>query len=134
MSKFSRRLLTSVFFPSLSFYFYWTQIDGNYSEKQLVWALVITTITSLVIFLYFPVAKKVERGSVAWSLGLIFMMFLISTGIVGLIGDDPWGLGVGVFATSIPGIHEIARNWDKTYKWSLFKRPSLVEDVRNDEK
>lgn len=134
MSKFSRRLVISMFFPLLSFYFYWTQIDGDYTGNQLLWALVITLMAILVIFLYFPVAKKIERGSMAWSLGLISVMFLVSVGIVGLIGSIAWGLAVGVFACWIPVIHEIAYNWDKTYKWSLFKRSTLVEDERAGER
>ena len=130
--SFLMRLILSVCFPLLSLHAYWRDLDGNYSGMQFLWGLVIAIIATVAIFLYVPVAKKVERGSVVWTFGLLFAIFVPAVVILGSMGETKiWGRAVSFFALWIPVIHISAQRWDKTYKWSFFKRVRPIEQEKD---
>ena len=69
MKRIVKRLTFAVTFPLLSLSLYWREIDGDYSASQLVLASAIVIVAATGIFLYTPIAKRVERGSLAWGWG-----------------------------------------------------------------
>ena len=68
----------------------------NYSTTQLLLASVIAILVAIGLFLYVPIARKVERGSIAW--GLIWIA-VIALGALGFISDaEPWGFPLFLLA------------------------------------
>lgn len=149
MMKFFMRILISGLFPGWCLYFYLNHdLDGDYSKAQLLWSSLITIIVAISVFMYVPVAKKIERGSLIWRLGLGFTIVLAVIGLgrwffeffivlhlpedlmTSDVGISEWGASLLMIAIYIPVIHSTAANWDIGHKWSsLLKRATPVEDV-----
>ena len=133
-------------YPLLGFWGYWLDlrralgrgtIEGGYTIP-LLWGGVVTLILIVAIYLYFPLAKKIEPGSIVSYVGLFLAMIVL------LIGhsiewsehsttlEKAWGEYVSHIGLWSPVIHIIFRaQEDKRYKFSAFGRPRLVEDVGN---
>ena len=123
-----KRLTLSVCFPFLGLYTYWRDLNGDHSGTQLLWGIVVAIIAGLAIFLYVPVAKKVERGSIVWTLGLLFAILVPAVLILGSMGETiVWARAVSLFAIMTPAIHLSAQRCDRRYTWSLLKRPTPTD-------
>ena len=122
MNRSVKRLAIAICFPLLSLWQYWTRLDDNYNTTQLLLASSVAIVVATIIFLYAPIAKKVERGSPAWVLGLLATL---SLGTLGFIYDDTttWGWPVLFFAIWMPVVHVCCKHLDAEVKWSFFKAP-----------
>ncbi len=119
-----RRIVGSVGYPLLAFWIYWKAFDGGYTETDILWGVVVTIILASAIYLYFPIAKRVEYGSIIWFFGLFAMICLLALGTVlqGLwthwiidipVAEQAWGEYIMYFAIWTPIIDMIAKAQDK---------------------
>ncbi|MCY3488670.1 MAG: hypothetical protein OXH34_09535 [Bacteroidetes bacterium] len=118
------RIVVSVGYPLLAFWSYWRAFDGNYTRTDVFWGATVTIALAIAIHLYFPIAKKVERGSITWFLGLLTMICLFALGsvLMGLwthwiimipVAEEAWGEYISYFAIWMPFIHVIAKKQGK---------------------
>lgn len=119
-----RGIVGSVGYPLLAFWIYWQAFDGDYTETDILWGVVVTVILASAIYLYFPIAKRVEYGSIIWFFGLFAMICLLALGTV-LVGFwTHWIIDIPVaerargeyimyFAIFMLVIHVIAKAQDK---------------------
>ena len=119
------RVLLAVLYPFLTLFLYLRELDGNYGAGRLVLASAIALVLAIGIFLYPPIAKRVEPRSVAWYLGLAVSVMLVVHGMVASIDPaNTWGFPVTFFACWIPAIHVACKSLDKLDEgWSFFKAP-----------
>ena len=132
------KCFVAVCVPLIAFYNYWRQFDGTYSEMDLLWAGVVSIFLGMAIFMYFPVAKKIENFSMAWFFMLNIFVFLMFCGVIFSAFDMPiidraWGYYILYFATSIPVIHYLFRYTGKhRQKDSFFKRIRIDEQEKRE--
>jgi hypothetical protein len=146
MREIFARLLCSLTYPLFGFWGYWRDLgralergtlEGGYSIP-LLWGGVVTLVLIVAIYLYYPLAKKIEPGSIVSYIGLYLAMIVL------LIGhsmewyeysttlEKAWGEYIFRTGLWLPLIHIIFRaQEDKHYKFSAFGRPRLVEDVND---
>ena len=97
----------SITIPLLSLLLYWGRLHGNYSTDQLLLASAIAIAVAAGLYLYAPVARKVERWSTAW---ILLWIVVIAVGVTGFIYDThPWGFPVAFIAIWAPVHHSICR-------------------------
>lgn len=121
MKRTIKRLAFSVTFPLIALWQYWysAKRDGDYSTNQLLLASAIAIVVAAAIFLYVPIAKKVERWSIAWWLGLMAIMFLGATAIIIhwlYEAHRAWSHAVIFFTIWIPVIHGTSKHLDTKVK------------------
>ena len=119
MKRTIKRLALSVTHPLLALWLYWGRLHGDYSTNQLLLASAIAIVVAAAIFLYVPIAKKVERWSIAWWLGLMAIMFLGATAItIKLLYEAhrAWSDAVIFFTIWIPVIHGTSKHLDTKVK------------------
>ncbi|MXX96409.1 MAG: hypothetical protein F4065_04650 [Rhodothermaceae bacterium] len=123
-NKHVARVGFSAVYPLISLWTYWRAFDGNYTGTDILWGVAVTIILASAIYLYLPIAKKVERGSIIWFLGLltIFGIFTFGTVLAGFwthwiiripVEQQAWGEYITYSAIWIPAIHTIAKNKNK---------------------
>ena len=138
--KYVLRTGISTFYPLFSFSSYWRAFDGNYTGMDVFWGTSVTIALAIAIYLYFPIAKKIEHGSIIWFLGLLTTICLFALGSVlsGLwthwifmtpVKEEAWGEYIWFFAIWIPTIHLIAKGQGKPHERTpseipLFKGPT----------
>ena len=119
--KTTRRLGLAVFLPLLSLLLYWHRLHGDYSTNQLLLASSVAIVAATGLYLYAPIARKVERGSLAW--GLLWIA-VITLGAIGLINDtEAWGFPLTFFAIWAPIYHALCKQEEKETRGSFFKAP-----------
>ncbi len=128
------------FFPLMAFWQYWSAFDDDYAREDILWGAIVTLAFALALYLYFPIAKKVQNGSIIWILGGFTLILLLSlalnwTGIWPRLSDvvlnvlqfpssrEAWGLYLMYFVIFTPTFHYIARQQDKP-AISWFKGPA----------
>ena len=137
------RLWYSVGLPSGSFVFYWAAIGrgnlgggGNpYSgtATDLILGALVTIILIIALWLYFPLSRKIERFSPAWSLGItcgtgFFFIGLMMDNIGGYVwGAYAWFFFLWITVDFIGMPNDRGR--EQRYKLSFFKRPVPTEDT-----
>ncbi|MXW69345.1 MAG: hypothetical protein F4Z61_05390 [Acidimicrobiia bacterium] len=129
MEKMMRLLLCA--YPLGSFIVYWLGLrsDVSYDGTDLLWGSLVTAILTIILYLYFPLSKKIERFSPAWGLGvsmgssLFFFGLILEHLIENAWGNYMWffGLWITVHFLGLPKEH-------KSYKWSFFKRARPIEE------
>ena len=119
-----RSIVGSLGVPLVAFWSYSSVYYGDYAGTDMLWGVVVSVAFALAIYLYFPIAKKVERGSLIWLLGLFAIISLFAFGVV-LIGfgthyilmipaaEQAWGNYMLSSAFGIPAIHVGAKAQDK---------------------
>ncbi len=142
MKKIFVRLVCSLLYPLIGLWgYYWDLgralerggLDGGYSLYLFLGA-VVTIILIMAIYLYFPVAEKIEPGSIVSYIGLFIVVVLLlfgwdiktyefSTDLERAWGDYMWWIGLWT-----PVIHGIAREQNRRYKWSFWGRPVPIEE------
>lgn len=124
MNRTVKRLCIAVVFPLLSLCMYWVMLDGDYSTNQLLLASAIAIMVAIGIFLYAPIAKKVERRGFAWTLGFIATLLLAGVGLIYMLdGTKAWGWPVLFFAIWAPVVHQLCKQLDDEVKFSFLKAP-----------
>ena len=139
------RLWYSVVLPSGSFVFYWANIGrgnlgggGNpYSgtATDLILGALVTIILIIALWLYFPLSRKIERASPAWSLGIICGIGFF---LIGLMMDSVGGYAWGTYAwffflwitADFVGMPN-NRGREQRFKVSFFKRVRPIKDAEN---
>lgn len=126
-NKFVGRLILPVLYPLIALRMYWKEFNGAYTEIDLLWGVLITVASGVAIFLYEPLAKKIEHFSLAWFFVLFVFLGLLGSGLV--LSDlyfplplRAWGNYAVWFAISIPWIHQLYHYSGKPRKGSFFKR------------
>ena len=130
-NKFVGRLILPVLFPLINFFHYWTTFDGAYTDMDLLWGGIVAVALGVAIFMYFPIAQKIEHFSFAW-----FTVLLVFIGIFGFgwvlstthfpLPYTAWGNYALSFAISIPVIHQLLHYaYKPRSKGSFFKRIRL---------
>jgi len=117
-----------VLFPLIAFRMYWMEFDGAYTEIDLLWGVPITVASGVAIFLYEPLAKKIEHFSLAWFFVLFIVLSILGNGLV--LSDlyfprsyRAWGNYMVHFAISIAFAHQLFHYSGKPRKeGSFFKR------------
>lgn len=127
-----RRIVGSLY-PLIVFWRYWDTLDCDYTRSDILWGIGVTVAFALAIYLYFPLAKKVERGSGLWFLGLFTIIYLVKHGLVlmGVWVDLPskylpveqiaWGHYMLFSAFFIPILHMSAKGSHTLSKMTLLK-------------
>lgn len=77
-----KSIVGSLGVPLLSFWSYSSAFRGGYTGTDMLWGVAVSVAFALVIYLYFPIAKKVDRGSLIWFLGLFAIICLFVLGVV----------------------------------------------------
>ena len=139
---FFARLTASLVYPLLGFVNYWRAFDGEADQADLLSGIVVSGVLSVAIFMYFPIAKKVENFSLAWFLGLIVSLNLVLCGGYVMSGSlyspvefRAWGNYMLLFGVFMPVMHVIFRSIGKPRKkGAFFKRIRLLEDAEKKEK
>lgn len=133
-NKFVGKLILSVLHSLLAFHSYWRAFDGAYSDMDLLWGGVVTVVLSMAIFMYEPVAKKIQTFSFAWFFGLLIVINLL---VGGWIISDPyflrlplvyraWGEYMLMLGILLPITHQLFHYTGKRRrKGSFFKRIRL---------
>lgn len=129
-----RRIATSVSAPIVQLYIYLNAFDGAYTRTDMLWGAAVTIAFAVAIYLYFPIGKRVERGSMIWFLGLFAAIAVLRYGLVlnGYWTDLPdeffpverraWGEYLMYFSIWIPVVYMSARN--RPTRITLFKGPA----------
>lgn len=119
-----RSIVGSLGVPLVAFWSYSSVFFGDYAGTDMLWGVVVSVAFALAIYLYFPTAKKVERGSLIWFLGLFAIICLFALGVV-LSGfgthyilmipaaEQAWGNYMLSSAFGIPAIHMGAKAQEK---------------------
>lgn len=137
-----RRLIASLCFPIGAFWVYWRGLnralergvlDGEYSIA-LLWCGVVSLILIVAIYLYIPLTKKAEPGSIVSYVGIFLAVIAL------LIGND---LEWSEFSTEIEKLWGRYIFWmvyflsltnmafrSQHYKFSAFGRPIPIEDEK----
>lgn len=135
-NKFIGRLILPVLFPLIAFHMYWSEFNGAYTDMDLLWGGIVAVALGVVIFLYEPLAKRIEYFSLAW-----FLLLLVFIGIFGFgwvlstthfpLPYTAWGSYALWFAILMPVIHQLFHYVDKRQKGSFYKRIRLTptEDI-----
>ncbi|MCY4170878.1 MAG: hypothetical protein OXE59_03065 [Bacteroidetes bacterium] len=135
-NKFIGRLILPVLFPLTAFHNYRSEFNGAYTDMDLLWGGIVAVALGVAIFLYEPLAKRIEHFSLAWFLLLLvfigifgFGLFLSSTHFP--LPYTAWGSYAVWFAILMPVIHQLYHNVDKRQKGSFYKRIRLkpTDDV-----
>lgn len=134
-----RRFIASLVFPLGAFLLYWRGLnralergvlDGEYSTP-LLWCGVVSLILVMALYLYLPLTKKAEPGSVVSYVGLFLAVIAL------LIGNDLewsefsteieklWGRYIFWIAFSLSLTNMVVRS--QHYKFSAFGRPVPIE-------
>ena len=140
------RLWYSVVLPLGGFVFYWAEIGrgnlgggGNpYSgtATDLILGALVTIILIIALWLYFPLSRKIERFSPAWSFGIT-----CGTGfcLIGLMMDNIGGYAWGAYAFLFFLCFTVDfidmpndRGREQRFKVSFFKRTRLDEQEKAD--
>lgn len=132
--KFAGRLSVSIGYSLICFYNYWRAFDGAYTKMDLLWGGMVTVVLSMAIFMYEPVAKKIQTFSLAWFFGLLIVTNLL---VGGWVISDPyflrlplvyraWGEYILMLGILIPIMHQVFRHINKPrQKDAFFKRIRL---------
>lgn len=136
------RFWYSVVLPSGSFVFYWAAIGrGNlggggspYSgtATDLILGALVTIILIIALWLYFPLSRKIERFSPAWSFGItcgtgFFFIGLMMDNIGGYAwGAYAWFFFLWIMADFVCMPNDRGR--EQRFKVSFFKRVRLIEE------
>ena len=124
MKRTVKRLFVAIVFPLLSLLQYWIVLDDDYSTNKLLLASAIAIVVAAGIFLYAPIAKKVERGGLAWASGFTATVLLAAIGFMYMLdGTKAWGWPVFFFAIWVPVVHQLCQQLDVEVKLSFFKAP-----------
>ncbi|MDE2645515.1 MAG: hypothetical protein OXI05_06735 [Bacteroidota bacterium] len=130
-----RRIAMSVLAPLVLLYIYWNAFDGAYTRTDMLCGMAVTIAFAVAIYLYFPIGKRVERGSIIWFLGLFAAIAVLRYGLVlnGYwtdLSDEffpvarrAWGEYMTYFAIWMPVIYMAARE-KPANEISLFKGPA----------
>lgn len=120
-------------YPLIAFYMYWSEFNGTYTDMDLLWGGIVAVALGVAIFLYEPLAKRIEHFSPAW-----FLLFLVFIGIFGFgwvlstthfpLPYTAWGSYALWFAILMPVIHQLFHNVDKRQKGSFYKRIRFTPD------
>ena len=103
----AKRLALSGWLPLFSLLSYLLGFRGDYRTDQLFLASAIALLVATGLFLNAPIARKVERGSIAW--GLLWIA-VVALGSIGYISDaKPWGIPLFLFAIWAPVYHCLCR-------------------------
>ena len=110
---------------------YWREFDGAYTEMDLLWGGVVAVALGVVIFVYEPIAKKIEHFSLAWFFVLFIFLGLLGFGLILSDFHFPlpyraWGNYTLWFAISIPFTHQLFHYSGKPRKGSFFKRAWFI--------
>lgn len=134
-----RRIFLSLLYPLIAFWQYWYALDGNYARDDMLWGAVVTIAFALALYLYFPVAKKIENGSGIWILGLFALILLLSLGLdwmgIGLsdtvlnvmqvpVAREAWGQYIVYSVIFTATFHWLAKQQDKSRAISWFTGPA----------
>ena len=134
IKKFVGRLAIPALSLLIPFRWYLMTFDGAYSKMDFSSGVVVSIALGVAIFMYEPIAKKIERFSMAWFLVLLISVSLF---VGGWIIADPyflrlplthraWGEYMLAFGFLIPIIHFIFNYVGKPReKESFFKRIRL---------
>ena len=108
------RVLNALVFPIFGLVMYWRELDGDYGAGQMVVAGAIALVLSIGIYVYPPIAKRIESKSVAWLLGLGLTVIIVLVGATNSLTnpENTWGMPVAFFAIWIPVIHVVSRSLD----------------------
>ncbi|MCY3629260.1 MAG: hypothetical protein OXI05_02875 [Bacteroidota bacterium] len=123
-NKHVRRIVASVGVPLLVFRRFWSTFDGDYTGTEMFWGIAVTITLASAIYLYFPIAKKIERGSIIWFSGLFttICLFALGSGLMGFwthwiivipVAEKAWGWYISYLAIWMPVIHVAAKKRDK---------------------
>ena len=139
-NKHVERCGLSAVLPLYLFWDYLRTFDGEYTGTDMFWGVAVTiTIALAIIYLYLPIFKKVERGSIIWFSGLVtsICLFIFGSVLSGLwthwiivvpVAEEAWGEYISFFALMMLLIHIVAKNrdnvQDEPHKTSLFKGPA----------
>ena len=115
-----------LYLPLTSLLFYWREVGGDYSDNQLLWSSSIAILLAIGLFFYVPIGQKIEPRSIAWGWLLFILILVAGFGLIGLIGDKPWGFSLTLLACFLPSYHEICRLQANKYKYSFFKAPEKL--------
>ena len=124
-----KRTGVSLGYPLIGFWLYWKAFDGNYAGTDVFWGASVSVAFALAIYLYFPLGKRVERGSKTWFLGLLAIICLFVVAIILIenwtttttVSDKAWNQYILYTSIFLPIIHVLARNQDKPLFGRLWK-------------
>ena len=138
-NKHFKKFGVSVVIPLLLFWKYWRTFDGQYTGTDMFWGVAVTMTLAFALYLYLPIFKKVERGSIIWFLGLVtsICLFIFGSVLSGLwthwiivipVAEEVWGEYISFFALMMLLMHIVAKNQnnvqDEPHKTSLFRGPA----------
>ncbi len=129
-NKFVGRLILPVLYAPIGFFNYLATFDGAYTNVDLLWGGVIAVVLGVAIFMYFPIAQKIDHFSPAWFFVLLIFLGLLGLGWVLSSTHFPlpytaWGNYAFSFAVLIPVIHQLFHYAYRCQKGSFFKRVRL---------
>ena len=105
-------LALSVWLPLFSLLSYWLGVRCDHSTIQLSLIPDIAILGAAGLFLYAPIARKVERGSIVRGL---LLTAAIALGAIGYISHaEPWGSPLFLFAIWAPVYHYLCRQEEGT--------------------
>ncbi|MCY3594053.1 MAG: hypothetical protein OXH01_02285 [Bacteroidetes bacterium] len=123
-NKHFKRFGVSVIVPLLLFWKYWRTFDGQYTGTDMFWGVAVTVTLAFALYLYLPIFKKAERGSIIWFLVqftfiCLFILGLVLMGIgthwvlVIPVEEEAWGEYISFFAWLMFIIHIVAKRPDR---------------------
>ena len=80
----AKRLSMCPWLPLFTLLSYWLGIRGDYGTNQLLAISAIAILVAAGLFMYAPIARKVEHGSIAWRL---LWIAVITFGAVGFVSE-----------------------------------------------
>ena len=116
-----RRFVMCIFLPLLSLISYWMEIDYNFNDNRLLLSTIVAILLSVALFFYVPIARKIERGSIAWGVIIVFAIMLACFAGIGIIGNHQWGFPLFFLACFAPAYHQLCRVDFNKDKFSFFK-------------
>ena len=138
-NKHFKRYVVSVVIPLLLFWKYWRSFDGQYTGTDMFWGVAVTMTLAFALYLYLPIFKKIERGSIIWFLVqfTFICLFILGSVLMGIgthsvlmipVAEEALGEYISFFALMMLLIHIVAKNQnnvqDEPHKTSLFKGPA----------
>jgi len=124
-----RRISISIFAPLLSFIRYMAIFEIP-TMSDILGGSVVTLFLSLAIYLYFPMGRRIDRGSLIWFIWMFTAATLVTSGFLmhnaRFMSDiyRAWGNYICHFAISMPLIIEASIRQNRCSKITLFKGPA----------
>ena len=114
IGRISGRLGMSITMPLVSLGLYWQRLHGDYTTEEMLVASAIAIVVAAGLYLYAPIARRIERWSAAW---VLLWIVVITVGVIGFINDtQAWGFPISFIAIWAPVYHSLCRRQEGSSK------------------